>query len=665
MWQKILEQRKIVVLITTMQEAFSAIIPFFLLSSFLTLSYFLLDAFHLGFWGLDAAYVRNLMKDFNAFSSVIATLALGYFFGIRFKISPIISSILSVAVFITILHIEQPGNSVELPYGFTPAALIMPFVASWLLMIFYPYFSLRIGVRDAHYHIYRHFNYIFVFFFAYFAAVVLYFGADRILDELIHRFDSLATHFPGILRLAIRDFFVQLFWFFGIHGSHVVNGLMGKEILTELMVPNLSFGEFNRIFVNIGGAGVGIGMIVALFLYARRGTVWFLTKLSAPFVLFNINTLLLYGVIVLNRFFIIPFLFLPLFNLTVAYGVLQFVPMEFSAHTIVWTTPVFFDSYLKGKGNLLLPTLQGLLLIFDIIVYSYYVKRFVKVDFQESRTRKLEESLDLPAELRSREHIRSYAAQREIMEANSRLERLLPEINRENLFVHYQPKIDVETRRCVSFEALIRYRKKGDLAGPDFLPHLEQAGMAPVIDRWVAHRVNDDLEEWKREGFSPRISINLHPDTVNSGKDIAGIVTILEGEDISFEIVERSFLALEEAGKNVALLQKKGFGISIDDFGSGYSSLKTVTQYRIDELKLDKSLIDIINTRKGYLVCKHTTNLCHELGCQVVAEGVETEEQFDRVREIGVDRIQGFYFSKALPPEEIRRYCEEQGIFRS
>ena len=657
MIKRLLRNEKILMAITTMQEAFSAIIPFFLLSSFITLSYFVLKTFHLEILGVSASDIRTMMEEFNAFSSIIATLAIGYFFGLRFKTSPVISAILSVAVFLAVLHIEHPGKVMELPYGFTPAALVMPVVASWLLKLFYPRLSLHIGLRDAHAHIYRHFNYIFVFFFAFFASVILYFFVDRVLDDLVARFDSWVAYLPGIVRLAIRDFFVQIFWFFGIHGSHVVNGLMGKEILMEAMAPHLTYGEFNRIFINIGGAGVGLGMIVALTLYARHGTVWFLTKLSAPFVLFNINTLLLYGVIVLNRFFIVPFLLLPLFNLAVAYGALQLLPVRFSPDAIVWTTPVFVDAYLKGGGTLLLPMLQGVLLIVDIAVYGYYVKRFMQVNLQELRIRKLEENLDLSTELRSREHIRAYTAHWEIMEANSRLEALLPEINKETLFVFYQPKVDPRSGECRSVEALIRYRKEGRLRGPDFLVHLEQAGLATVIDHWVVRQVKKDLDRWRSEGFTPEVSINLHPDTVNSREDIRRIARVLKGESVLFEIVERSFLEREEAGRNITWLQEEGFGISIDDFGSGYSSLETITRYRIDELKLDKSLIDILDTRKGYLVCKYTTRLCHDLGYRVVAEGVEHAGQFEKIVQIGVDRVQGFYFSEALPASDVGAYC--------
>ena len=657
--KSLLRHERILILITTMQEAFSAIIPFFLLTSFVTLLYYLLRHFGMESIGLSVDHLGNLMENLNAFSSVIATLALAYFFAGRFRVSPVVASILAIAVFVTVLQIENPTTVAELPYGFTPAALTMPVLSTWLLHRFYPRLALSIPVRDGHHHIYRLFSYLFVFLAAYLASVLIYYGVDYVLDDLIERLNALAANIPGIIRLAIRDLFVQIFWFFGIHGEHVVNGLMGKDILFEPMRTNLSYGEFHRLFVSIGGAGVGMGLIVALVLHARRGTVWLLTKLSAPFVIFNINTLLLYGIVVLNRFLLLPFLLLPLLNLTLAYLALQWLPVHFTTYEVTWTTPVFFDTYLKGGGDLSLVLLQLGLLLLDILVYSRYVRRYVALSTEEALFRRLEERLDLPEAIRSREHLRSYAAHWEVMEANSRLETILERIDRDRLRLYYQPKIDPDGRRCDAYEALIRYDRGGQMVGPDFLEDLERAGVAPVIDRWVAYRVREDLIRWRREGRTPGVSINLHPDTVRDPGEIRRICRILEGEKVTFEIIERSFIHLEDAKASLELIREGGFGIAIDDFGAGYSSLETVTRYRIDELKLDKSLIDIVETRKGYLVCKHTVSLCHELGCRVVAEGVERPGQLERLRTIGIDLVQGYIYTRALPPEAALRYCQE------
>ena len=98
--------------------------------------------------------------------------------------------------------------------------------------------------------------------------------------------------------------------------------------------------------------------------------------------------------------------------------------------------------------------------------------------------------------------------------------------------------------------------------------------------------------------------------------------------------------------------------ISIDDFGVGYSSLETLIKNKFDELKLDKTLIDEIETKKGFLVCQNTVNLCKDLNIKVVAEGVETKAQLNSLRFMDVDYIQGYYFSPALPFEKVKEFSE-------
>ena len=650
--------KKLLLFITTMQEAFSAVIPFFLLNASAMLVYFLFKYFHLSFYSIDAHTLSLLIQTLNTFSSIVATVAIAYFFAIRFKVSEIIAISLSIATFISILLIESTSVPIELPYGFTPANLLNPIVSTWFLAYFFPKLSLNIPLKDKNKHIYRLFNYLFVFIAAYATTIILYWAVDTVMDMIIEHINHLHIGFPPIITLALRDLFVQLFWFFGIHGEHTVNALFGKDILDVFLMPNLTFGEFNRLFVVIGGAGVGMGLWVSLYLYAKDEMTSIITKISFPFVLFNINTLLTYAVIVLNRFLLIPFLLLPLFNLTVAYLVLQWIPCHFTDYYITWMTPPFIDSYLKTDGSVQIFFLQSSLLIIDTLIYIYFVKRFVKSQSILTHKETLEENLEIPNELKSKEHIHAFHAQTEIIDASAKVGEVIELLSRHKLHVYYQPKIDVVHHRCDHFEALLRLDKHGTITGPYFLKTLESAGLAPIIDIWVCKETACHLQIWEKKKFYPHISINLHPDTIKSDDAISKIIHILQGYHVSFEIIERTFLFGEKAEFNIKRLQKNGFEIIIDDFGSGYSSLETITKHTIKELKLDKSLIDIIGEKKGFLVCKHTVNLCHEMGCSIVAEGVETQLQLETVTSIGVDYVQGYYFSPAIPFTEIMHYSQ-------
>jgi EAL domain-containing protein (putative c-di-GMP-specific phosphodiesterase class I) len=539
-----------------------------------------------------------------------------------------------------------------MPYGFNAAVLIMPILSTFLLKIFYPRLSLKIAKDDGNYHIYSLFNYIFVFFIAFFIAIALYIAIDYVVDNYLIHFNPLQSDLPDIVILAIRNFMVEVLWFFGIHGSHTINGLFGKEILFKYIFENLTYGEFNRLFVLLGGAGIGLALLVSLFLYSKDKSIRTIVNISIPFSIFNINTLLIYAIVVFNRYLLLPFLLLPLANLIIAYIVLNIFTVDFTNYYVVWTTPTFIDSYLKTNGDLFVVYLQAYLLFFDVLVYRYFVKKYLKSKSVHEHEKILEQNLNIQVDLNSEKNIESYKAKTDIIEANIQVEDIISKLNEKNLFIYYQPKIDIQNNRCDKFEALIRYKKDGKLTGPDFLETLESAGLAHIIDVWVCTKVNQDLKKWKKEYFFPKISVNLHPDTLKYDEVIEQIISILKDKDIEFEIIERSLLH-ENAKNNLLKIEKNEFELSIDDYGTGYSSLETIAKYNANELKLDKSLIDIIETKKGYQICKHTSDLCHELNYSVVAEGVETKEQYDRVKNIGINRVQGYYLCKALPFHKI------------
>ncbi len=656
--KKLWGSKKLISLIVSLQEAFIAILPFFALTAFITLLYNLLLYLGVSSQFFDINDLKMLMNVLQPFASFMAVISISYFFSIRLKISQIISVILAGSAFITILLFEQHKIPIEMPYGFTPVSLIEPFVAVFVLKKLYPFFSLKLNIKNANHYIFRLFNYIFVFFISYFLVVFLFIVVDDLFSKFFVFFNPLKWDLPNIILLTIRDFMVNVLWLFGIHGSHTINGIFGKEILFQELFQNLTCGEFNRLFVVIGGAGVGIGLLIAMLIYIKDKTLKTITKISIPFTIFNINTLLIYSVVVFNRFLIIPFVVLPLFNLFVAYVVLNLIPVHFTKFYIVWSTPVFVDGYLKSNGNMVVLFLQLFLILIDVYVYAIYVKKFMNSQTNSSHFDVLEKNLEITTEIKAKENIASFKAQQDLIESNIKVDEIVNSLNKNSLFVYYQPKVDAKKKECYKFEALLRYSHNDKLIGPIFLDTLEKAGLAPVVDIWVCKEVKKALQFWKKQKFYPKISVNLHPDTLKSIDAIKKIISILKDENIDFEIIERSFL-FKSAENNLLLLKQNGFGISIDDFGTGYSSLSTIAKYNIDELKIDKSLIDIISTNKGYLICKHTTQLSHSLGILVVAEGVESEKQLEIVKEIGVDLVQGYYFSKAISFEEVVLFVDK------
>jgi len=649
-------------LIVTLQEAFTATVPFFLLTSILSSLQFIFAYFNIHLFSLSSYGLYQLQESFQHFSSFVATATIAYFFARRINTSPIIATVLSIATLITCLGLGGPFPLILIPYGFAPVTLINPIVAVYLFKFFEPRLSLSLPVSGGKKHIYRHINYIFVFLAAYVATVILFETTGMFFNRyVVGSLGTLPQLLPQTVYFFFRDLLVQLFWFLGIHGDRIANTILGKEILEAQIYPNLSFVEFNRLFVVIGGAGVGLSLLIALLLKLRDRSLRFITYVSAPFVVFNINTLLIYTVVVLNRCFLVPFVGLPLFNFVAAYIFLELANVHFTDYYVVWNTPVFLDSYLKTGGDWRVAAFQFFLVAVDAAAYTYFVQRFSRVQSTENQLQRLKQNLKIAGELRSKEGINAFVAHTKIMEAHAKLETALQDIADENLFVYYQPIVPAKTGAMAGLEALLRYKKDGEIRGPEFLELVEDAGMASLVDIWVCRQVKRDLEQMRARGQVPRVSINIHPDTFLSEDAVSLIIKTLRGESVSFEIVERSFLAGEAALRNLKRLQDNGFLLSIDDFGAGFSSLETIINYEFFELKLDRGLVSSIDGDRGRLVCKSIVNICHEIGTRVVAEGVETASQLKRACEIGVDGAQGYYLAPALPLDEALAYLADSG----
>jgi len=658
--KRFLASGRLALIVVTLQEAFTATVPFFLLTSVISLLHFLFAFFDIRIYSLTAYRLWQLQQAFYHFSSFVATATIAYFFARRINTSPVVATVLSIATLITSLGLGGPYPLIQLPYGFAPLTLVNPIVAVYLFKALEPWLTLSLPATGGKRHIYRHINYLFVFLAAYALTVAFFKAATWVFQAyLAGPVQSVWQALPQTLLFVVRDLLTQLFWFLGIHGDRVVNSLLGKEILDALIVPNLTFAEFNRLFVVLGGAGVGMALLLALLLKVKDRPLRFITYISAPFVVFNINTLLIYAVVVLNRCLFLPFVGLPLLNFALGYAFIHLAGIRFSDVYIVWNTPVFLDGYLKTGGDWRIVGFQAFLLALDTLIYSYFVQRYMRVQSVDSHARRLQENLRLSDDLRSQEGLGAFAAHARVMDAHARLDALLQDLKDENLLLHYQPIVPARNGSVIGLEALLRYRRDGQIRGPDFLGLIEDAGLAPLVDIWVCRRVGQDLERLERQGNAPRISINLHPDTFTSNEAIAAIIKTLRGKKVSFEIVERSFLAGENAANNLRRLQENGFLISIDDFGAGYSSLETIVKYQFYELKLDRSLVETINTQRGQLVCKNIVEICHGIGTQVVAEGVENDEQLRLVCAVGADGAQGWHLAPALPLEEALAYLAE------
>ncbi|WP_303637736.1 EAL domain-containing protein [Stenotrophomonas tuberculopleuritidis] len=233
-------------------------------------------------------------------------------------------------------------------------------------------------------------------------------------------------------------------------------------------------------------------------------------------------------------------------------------------------------------------------------------------------------------------------------------------IRRRELYLHYQPIIELDTGICVGAEALVRWqRPDGSQVRPDlFIPLAEEAGMIADITDLVIENVVADMRELLAEDRSAHIAINLAAEDISSGRALKVIAQRMAGsgilpQQIWLEATERGFLDIDRARTMLAAARRAGHSVAIDDFGVGYSSLQYLQQLPLDALKIDKSFVDAIGTESATSpVTPHIIGMARELGLWVVAEGVETEAQLAYLHSQHVQFGQGWLFSRPLPRDE-------------
>ncbi len=245
-----------------------------------------------------------------------------------------------------------------------------------------------------------------------------------------------------------------------------------------------------------------------------------------------------------------------------------------------------------------------------------------------------------------------------------RIEKGLREaLENDGLHLVYQPKIDINNNRIAGFEALLRWSSEelGAVSPMEFIEVAEERGLIGKIGNWVIERATIQNKKWKKQGFEyGTISVNVSPKQIQSEDFIQKIEEIIKDCDVcptllEIEITENSLM--KEFNYNVKVLKQlreRNINISLDDFGTGYSSLSYLKELPINILKIDKSFIDDIeNDNNKMSIVDGIIQLAHKINLEVVAEGVENEEQLTILKELNCDIIQGYFFSKPISSEEI------------
>jgi diguanylate cyclase (GGDEF)-like protein/PAS domain S-box-containing protein len=240
---------------------------------------------------------------------------------------------------------------------------------------------------------------------------------------------------------------------------------------------------------------------------------------------------------------------------------------------------------------------------------------------------------------------------------------LIQALEKDELFLEFQPQIDIHTKKIVGVESLLRWHHPslGPLSPDSFIDVAEESGIISSLTKWVLRSACLQYKKWRNAGIRDlRVAVNIsgqqfsQPDFIDAVKEILA-KTGMEPSSLEFEFTENTLM--KEEKKTIAtLIELKVLGIqlAIDDFGTGYSSLNYLKHFPVDRLKIDRSFIRNVATdaKNGALV-RAIIAMAHSFGLKVTAEGIETEAELAFLETEGCDEVQGFYFSKAVEPEHL------------
>jgi len=470
----------------------------------------------------------------------------------------------------------------------------------------------------------------------------------------------------------------SLLWFFGIHGVYAMQPLF--DVLDKAVVLNgaaqaagepvlylLNSGLLGS-FAFIGGSGATLCLLLAILLFSRSQSMRLLAIASLPLSLFNVSEVLLFGLpIILNPRLFIPFSLVPAFNTVVALAAVQLGWVSPAVASVPFTAPVLLNAYLSTHGDLAAVLLQLVLLGVGTLVYAPYVRAMHR-QAAEGGTVYLK-SLDmtfrgLEEKGRLLEFDPVLASHRTSARQAVELSRI-QQISDYEFYLEFQPQVSTRTGLCTGCEALMRARdSQGTVHSPwEFLQWLAQARLMPDVDVWVASQAVRQYQKWKKGGFQLPMTINISSATLKDAAYGDRLVDILAQAHgwVSVEITEDALVSdIPATRQTIEKLQAMGAKVYLDDFGTGFSALSYLHQFPVDFIKIDRSFVVAQREPKGAQVLTGMLRFCEALKLGVVVEGVETAEQLGFLSTGPEVFIQGWYFSKALPGDQLPGFVRER-----
>ena len=469
----------------------------------------------------------------------------------------------------------------------------------------------------------------------------------------------------------------SLLWFFGIHGSNVLENV-SRNIFAqglEINMANIANGlpateivskTFFDIFVVMGGCGTTLCLLIAILIFSKRKSSRSLAKISFFPMIFNINEPMIFGLpIIFNPVLFIPFIATPLLCTIISYFALSSGIVPLCTSPVEWTTPVFLSGYI-ATGSVRGGLLQLVNLIIGVMVYMPFIRLF---DDEKTINMKqhvsLLEDIVIKCEENNEEFMLAVRNDNIGDTAKMLVEELKYAISHDELNVYYQPQYDNDYN-CIGAEALLRWNHSicGMIYPPLIIKLAEESDLLLELENKIFDMVFYDIKNtFSKIDEYFKICINVSASTLQNESFEFMLKELIQNREINpknicIEVTEKMTLNFDkELEDKIERIKKLGFSLAIDDFSMGYTSIKYLKSSIFDMVKLDGSLVQgMSDNPRCENIIESITNLGQSLDFDVLAEFVETQEQFDRLKSIGCFKYQGYLFSPAVPKEEFVKH---------
>lgn len=477
-------------------------------------------------------------------------------------------------------------------------------------------------------------------------------------------FDNLNNSFSsGIL----YTFLLHMLWTLGFHGSHLLEPVAQTTFANATGEAVFSKSFFDT-YVVMGGCGTTICVLLLILIFYRKDRMGNLAKISLPTVIFNLNEVLNFGIpIILNPIMFIPFLLTPVVIYTISYMSVAVGLVPQLVTEIPWSTPIIISGYV-ATGSIKGAILQIVCIVIGMCIYYPFLRLHSKMQ-KVYATDKIKQLVEELKKKEQENELPRFISRADSLGLISRMlvEDLKDAIQNRKLYFMYQPQVD-SNGRCIGAEALLRWNHPSyGMIYPPLIIFLAKEGeILTDLEEYLFDMAAASIRRIEDEYDGDfKISVNITAKSLLWDVESC-IEKNLEKYDISakrlwIEITEQDVISNSDIViDKLKRLSEKGHTLLIDDFGMGHTSLIYLQHDFFKVVKLDGSLVkNICNSSTDQKIVSSVVELGRDLDVEVIAEYVETKEQRDKLKEIGCNWYQGYYYSKPVLFDEFLDYTRK------